>query len=111
MTIRGMCLGERAPRLGFRSPSLRDSTFLVVASYPALACWAKLFAVPAALRKFGAVPGRWPTLLQLQRLQITAEIRAQLRILQRQLHGCLQKSQLIPGVVRNSLVDVRPKPL
>src|SRR5216684_3797075 len=68
-------------------------------------------AVPPGLRKFGTAPGRRPGLLQLQRLQISSEIRAQFRILQRQLHRRLQKSQLVPGVVRNSFVDVRPKAL
>src|SRR5579859_1463120 len=49
--------------------------------------------------------------LQLQVLQIIPERLAQLLSLQSNLHCSDQKSQLVPSVVRNSFVNVRPQPL
>src|SRR5260370_20085578 len=47
--------------------------------------------------------------LQFQTLQVFAEVPAKLRVLQGDLHRCLQKSQFVAGIVRNAVVNVRPQ--
>src|SRR3989441_191701 len=49
--------------------------------------------------------------LQLERLQITAERRAEFRILQSKLYRSLQKTELVSRVIRDAVVDVSPQPV
>src|SRR5690348_18231463 len=46
--------------------------------------------------------------LQLQRFQILAEFAAKFLVLQSDFDGRLQESELVSGVVRDAIIDVRP---
>src|SRR6266702_8930439 len=47
--------------------------------------------------------------LQLERFQITAEGRAEFRILQSKLYGGFQETELVSRVIRDAVVDVSPQ--
>src|SRR5260370_28105300 len=47
--------------------------------------------------------------LQFQTLQVFAEVPAKLRVLQGDLHRCLQKSQFVAGILRNAVVNAPPQ--
>src|ERR1700730_4140358 len=92
-----------------RNPQARDSSarsnqVRVVTAPPCPSLPKPIREAPNAIRD--AVPEA-PS--QFQSLQIASKIRSKLRILQCQLHGSLQNTTLIPGVIRYALVDVSPE--
>src|SRR5258708_4311175 len=89
--------------------SICEATTLDRISRPSATTAAAVSSQEDSIPRIRVLIGFPSSSLQLQILQIFAEVPAKLRVLQCDFHRRLQKSQFVARIVRNSVVNVCPQ--